>query len=114
MKNSFENLRKRLHKSIEENRFYSEKIRKLSEQFDKLINSYYKNERQYYEENFMHIKYNETLNHLRKISREFGKFPTIEEWNKYAKEQDLLCSESLKYISGINWHALRNRTLSEK
>ena len=36
-------------------------------------------------------------------------FPTVKEWNKYAKENQLLSSESIKYIAGVNWHELRNR-----
>ena len=45
----------------------------------------------------------------RKITRDFVEFPTIEEWNHYAKENDLLNSESLKYISDRSWHDLRNK-----
>ena len=61
----------------------------------------------------MYIKYLESINCLRKIARDFVRFPTIKEWNYYAKENNLLNSESLKYISGNSWHDLRNRILSE-
>ena len=42
------------------------------------------------------------------------KFPTVKEWNIYAKENQLLSSESIKYIAGVNWHELRNRIKLEK
>ena len=113
MIDNFERLRKKLHESIEKNGFQSEETRKISAKFDELVNSYYKNEKQFKEENVIHDKYTESINTLRKIAREFAKFPTVEEWNKYAKEKDLLSSESLKYISGLNWHKLRNRILAE-
>ena len=43
-------------------------------------------------------------------SKEMLKDPELGE---YAKEELLLCSESLKCISGLNWHDLRNRIISE-
>ena len=62
----------------------------------------------------MYKKYVESINAIEKITQDFGEFPSIPEWNKYAKEKDLLNSESIKYISGLNWHDLRNRTISRK
>ncbi|MCI8640981.1 MAG: hypothetical protein HFJ59_03805 [Clostridia bacterium] len=105
----FEKLRIRLEISIDKNGLDSKKTKKLIEEFEKLVNSYYKNELQYHEESIMYIKYKESIKELENISKNFSKFPTIDEWNKYAKEHNLLCSESIKYISGINWHDLRNR-----
>ena len=113
MLDNFERLRKKLHDSIEKNGIDSEKTKKLSERFDKMVNNYYKNEKQYHEDSLMHIKYLESIQSLKRITKDFVKFPSVQEWNYYAKEKDLLSSESLKYISGNNWHHLRNRTLSE-
>ena len=93
MLNRFERLREKLNNSIEKYGIESEKTRKLSDKFNKLLNK----------------KYIESIKTLEKITSDFSKFPTINEWNKYAKEKDLLCSESIKYITGINWHELRNR-----
>lgn len=113
MINDFEKLRKKLHETIEVYGLDSEKTRKISKRYNELVNSYYQNEKQYHRDNVMYIKYLESINCLRKIARDFVRFPTIKEWNYYAKENNLLNSESLKYISGNSWHDLRNRILSE-
>ncbi len=109
MINDFEKLRKKLEESIEVNGLDSEQTRKLSQRYNELVNFYYQNERQYRKDNPIYIKYVESIKYLRKITKDFVEFPTIREWNYYAKENDLLNSESLKYISGSNWHELRNR-----
>ena len=109
MLNKFERLREKLNNSIEKYGIESEKTRKLSDKFNKLLNIYYNKEVQYSKESLMYKKYIESIKTLEKITTDFSKFPTINEWNKYAKEKDLLCSESIKYITGINWHELRNR-----
>lgn len=113
MINDFEKLREKLHETIEKNGLDSEQAIKISNRYNKLVNSYYQKEKQYSEENIMHTHYIESIKALRKITRDFVKFPTIKEWNHYAKENNLLNSESLKYISGNSWHDLRNRVLSE-
>lgn len=110
----FEKLQEKLHESIEKNGLNSEQTRKISKKYNELINLYYKNETQYHEGDMMGIKYMESIKCLKKITRDFVKFPTIKEWNYYAKENDLLNSESLKYISGNSWHDLRNRILAEE
>lgn len=109
----FKKLQNELHKNIEKYGLNSEKTRKISEKYNKLVNSYYEKERLYHEGNLMHIKYKLSLSKLRQITIEFGKFPSIEEWNQYAKQLNFLSSESIKYISGNNWHDLRNRTMTE-
>lgn len=113
MIDDFEKLRKKLHNSIEKNGLDSTKTKKISERFDKMVNNYYKNEKQYHQNSFVHDKYLESIQSLKKITKDFVKFPSVPEWNKYAKEKNLLSSESLKYISGNNWHDLRNRILAE-
>lgn len=113
MISDFEKLRGKLHESIERNGIDSEQTRKISNRYNELINSYYENERQYRKDEVMGIKYIESVKCLKKITKDFVKFPTIKEWNYYAKENGLLNSESLKYISGNTWHNLRNRILAE-
>lgn len=110
----FERLRKKLNSSIEKYGLNSDKTNKISLRFDKLINSYYKKETQYSHKSIMYKKYVESVNELEKITHDFAEFPSIPEWDQYAKQKDLLSSESIKYISGLNWHDLRNRTLSKK
>lgn len=61
----------------------------------------------------MYNAYLDSMFGLRKISKIFGEFPTIDEWNKYAKENYLLNSESIKYISGLDWNKLRNQIKKE-
>ncbi len=109
MKDKIERLREKLHISIEKYGLSSEKTKVISEEFNELINIYYKNEVQFPEDSIMDKKYKKSIDLLKRITSDFAKFPTIDEWNKYAKEQCLLCSESIKYITGLNWHELRNR-----
>lgn len=113
MINDFEKLREKLHESIETFGLNSDKTRKISIKYNELVNNYYEKEQQYHKGNFMHEKYLESVQALKKITKDFVKFPTIKEWNHYAKENDLLNSESLKYISGNTWHELRNRIILE-
>ena len=109
MINDFEKMRQKLHEAIELNGLSSEKTRKISERYNELVNLHYQKERQYNHNNLMYKKYVESVNYLKKITRDFIEFPTIKKWNHYAKENNLLNSESLKYISGSSWHDLRNK-----
>lgn len=109
MINDFEKLRDKLHESIEIYGLDSEQTRKISKRYNDLVNDYYQNEKQYNEDSLMYKKYIESVKSLRKMTKDFIEFPTIKLWNFYAKEHNLLNSESLKYISGNNWHNLRNR-----
>lgn len=103
-----EKLRQKLHRNIEEYGLNSEEVYKISIEMDKLLNK-----RGYNEKNLMYNKYLESMFELRKISKIFGEFPTISEWNKYAKENYLLNSESIKYMSGLDWNRLRSRIKKE-
>lgn len=102
--NAVEELRKKLHEAIEEYGINSEEVYKISTEMDKLLNK-----RGYDDKNVMYNKYLDSMFELRKITNLFAKFPTVEEWNKYAKENLLLNSESIKNISGLNWHKLKDR-----
>ena len=110
MINDFEKLREKLNESIEVYGLRSEKTKKISERYNELVNNYYKKEQQYHEGNFMHEKYLESIQALKKITRDFVTFPTIKEWNHYAKENDLLNSESLKRCRKI----MRLKTITGK
>ena len=102
--NEVEELRKKLHEAIEEYGINSEEVYKISTEMDKLLNR-----RAYDDKNVMYNKYLDSMYELRKITNLFAKFPTIDEWNRYAKENMLLNSESIKYISGLDWNKLRDR-----
>lgn len=103
-----EQLRNKLHEAIDKYGIDAEETRKISAEMDKLLNK-----RGYNEKNLMYNKYLESMFELRKISKIFGEFPTISEWNKYAKENYLLNSESIKYMSGLDWNRLRSRIKKE-
>lgn len=103
-----ERLRKKLHNCIEKFGLDAEQTKKVSKELDELINEYMKRQKIYPEGNIMINKYNNAIEKLEKLTAEFGEFPSIEKWNKYAKEKVLLNSESIKYISGLNWHELRD------
>ena len=111
MISNFEKIRNKLHKAIEIHGINSEITKKISNRYDQLVSSYYQNEKQFHKGSFMHMKYLESIEHLRDITTQFMKFPTVQEWNNYAKKNNLLSSESLKYISGNSWHNLRNKIL---
>lgn len=57
----------------------------------------------------MENKYKESMKHLQKITKDFKKFPTIKEWNCYAKQNELLSSVTIKYISGSSWSELKTK-----
>lgn len=99
-----EQLRHKLHEAIDKYGINAEETRKISVEMDKLLNK-----RGYNEKNLMYNKYLESMFELRRITKLFAKFPSVDEWNKYAKEKLLLNSESIKYISGLNWHKLKDR-----
>lgn len=108
-----ERKRRKLHESIKENGIDSEKTRKISVEIDNLLNEYYKKEKQYDEENTMLAFYRESLQELRNLTIDLGSFPTTQVWNNYAMKNNCLNNVSIEYISGLNWHKLRTRILSE-
>lgn len=103
-----EELRQKLHRAIEEYGLNSKEVYMISVKMDSLLNK-----RGYTNSNTMYNAYLDSMFELRKISKIFGEFPTIDEWNKYAKENYLLNSESIKYISGLDWNKLRNQIKKE-
>lgn len=103
-----EELRQKLHRAIEEYGLNSEEVYMTSVKMDSLLNK-----RGYTNNNTMYNAYLDSMFELRKISKIFNEFPFVDEWNKYAKEKYLLNSESLKYISGLNWHKLKDKIKKE-
>ena len=103
-----EELRQKLHRAIEEYGLNSKEVYMISVKMDSLLNK-----RGYTNSNTMYNAYLDSMFELRKISKIFGEFPTIDEWNKYAKENYLLNSESIKYISGLDWNKFRNQIKKE-
>ena len=112
MKERLKRIRNKLDAIVEKYVLNSKETKKVSKRFDEVLNEYYKKEVQYPKDSFIYLKYEESIKCLKEITRKKEKFPTIQEWNKYAKKHELLSSESIKYISGVNWHELRNRTIN--
>lgn len=108
-----ERLRERMHKVIDLYGIDSKEVRRVSSKLDKLINLSYSHEKEYPEKAEMKYYYYESYEHLKKITREYGQFPTIAEWTKYCKEMCLLCAVSMQYISGRNWNDLRDFIITE-
>lgn len=108
-------LRNKLHKSINKHGLDSDETRKISDEMDKLINEYYDSIKQieYPSDSEMRLYYELSYRALKTITQQLERFPTIQEWNQYAKENYLLSSISIQYISKLNWNYLRTKILRE-
>lgn len=112
-------IREELHKSIENNGLNSAKVRELSDRIDKLIATYYKDNRSkdmgrfYKEGDVMGTDYNRSYQYLKSLTIDLNEFPSVELWDKFAKKNNCLSSSSMQYISGFNWHKLRERVKSD-
>lgn len=102
-------LRIKLEKAIEEKGLNSNEVRELSDKIDKLINEYEQSIKivEYPNNSLMLEYYKKSYAELKKITEDFKKFPSVAEWNFYAKENDLLSHVSMEYISKLNWNYLR-------
>lgn len=112
-------LQNKLDKNIEKYGLSDKKTIELSEKIDAYINYYYATikERQYSTGSEMFLYYRMSYDKLKELTKENEKFPSAEEWNKYAKQNHFLCSESMKYISMLDWNYLRvkiNREINLK
>lgn len=103
------NLRSKLHKSIKENGLNSEETRKISSDIDILINEYYDSieKTKYPLDSEMIVYFNKSYEALKNMTKQLKKFPTVREWNKYAKENKYLLHLSLEYISKLDWNYLQ-------
>lgn len=109
------NLRNKLHESIKKNGLDSDKTRKISDEIDVLINEYYNNIQQikYPADSEMKVYYEQSYKQLKIVTQQLERFPSVQEWNKFAKENYLLSSTSMQYISKLNWNYLRTKILRE-
>ena len=108
-------LRNKLHKSIKKNGLDSDETRKISDEMDKLINEYYDNIQRisYPTDSEMRLYYEQSYKQLKIVTQQLERFPSVQEWNKFAKENCLLSSMSMQYISKLNWNYLRAKVLRE-
>ncbi len=102
-------IKKKLENSIRKNGLNSPETRKISDKIDKAINDYYSSIKSvnFPSNSKMEVFYKRSYFILKKITEDFGKFPTVVEWNKYAKENGYLSSTSMEYISKLNWNYLK-------
>jgi hypothetical protein len=109
------NLRNKLHESIKNNGLDSDKTRKISDEIDVLINEYYNNIQQikYPADSEMKVYYEQSYKQLKIVTQQLESFPSVQEWNKFAKKNCLLSSMSMQYISKLNWNYLRTKILRE-
>lgn len=109
-----EKLREKLHRSIDKNGLNANETQRISSEVDKLVNRYYEKEREYQKnEGALSKEYIEAYEELKKLTKQFGEFPSVPAWNHYAKQKVLISSESIKYISGLNWNELRSKVFLE-
>lgn len=108
-----EKLRKKLHDAIEKEGINSEEVAKISKELDEVINEFNKKQQVFSNDNDMKSAYDKSIVKLKQITIDFGNFPSVQEWDHFAKDNSLLSSESIKYISRLNWHELREKTLYE-
>lgn len=102
-------LRNKLHETIKKTGINSEETKKISDEIDIIINEYYDSvETTEYPKNSKMIEYyDKSYSALKDITKELKKFPTVKEWNQYAKENNYLCHISLEYISKLDWNYLQ-------
>ena len=112
-----ERLKMKLDQEVKINGINSKKARRYSIQIDFLLNKYYNivypTEKKYEQNSLMYRYYKISFSKLKQLTRDFSKFPTTEEWNHFAKEHHYLNHISMQYISGFDWHKLRDVILSE-
>lgn len=108
-------LRKKLDKSIEKYGLNSDETAQISNEMDKLIKEYYSNIKtvEYPELSDMIVYYKKSYNMLKHVTLQLKKFPTISEWNTFAKENNALSHISLEYISKLNWNYLEVKVKRE-
>lgn len=118
MKNLLSEIRKtqkKLNDSIIKNGLNSSKTKEISLKVDKLINEYYNSIETVQFPPWSNSDYHYKLayNILKDITLMNKRFPTIEEWNKIAKERVLFSAVSIQYISNLNWNYLRAKVEKE-
>lgn len=91
-------LKEKINEAIEKYGIHSDRVYQLSLELDEEIAQYYKQKKE--NKNTNYIK---SVERLKKYIQENNQMPTAEEWNKIAKEEMYLSSESMKYIGNIKF-----------
>ena len=88
------NLKNKMYQYIEKYGLTSNKTVNASQQLDKELNKYYS------ENSSMIYFYKQSIDGLLKYYNIHASFPSITEWNSYAKKENYLSHESIQYICG--------------
>lgn len=104
-------LRKKLDKSVEKNGTEAEETKRISREMDNLINEYYENKKVTGAPEWSN--FDKAYEELKRITKEFNEFPSARAWDKYAQEKNYLSNTSMQYISGLDWHKLRDKIKAE-
>lgn len=102
-------LQKKLNKSILRNGLDSNETKEISSKIDELINEYYQSLeiRKYPSTSIIGCYYEMSYMRLKMMTIENEKFPSIEEWNRYAKENNLLSATAIQYVNMLDWNYVR-------
>lgn len=108
------NVRKKLNESVKINGIQSEETRKLSDEMDSLINYYYRSiQIVEISDPILLNGYYKSYTYLKEYVKDVTKFPTKAEWSMYAKIHKCLNTESMQYISMLDWRHLEKRIKME-
>lgn len=116
LNNEIRNLQSKLNTDAQKNKLHDMETLEISNKIDELINHYYllsMQKRKFPTNSKMDLFYDASYKALKELTIKNNKFPQLEEWNKYAKENKLLSSESIKYISMLEWKYLKLRVNKE-
>lgn len=90
-----EKLKQKINEAIEKYGLHSDKVYQLSLELDNEIEKYYKENK--------NTNYIKSVERLKKYIKDNNRMPTVEEWNKIAKQENYLSSESMKYMGNIKF-----------
>lgn len=107
-------VRKKLNESVRTNGIQSDETRKLSDEMDILINHYYRSIQIVEIKDSVLINgYYKSYSYLKEYVKDITEFPTKTQWSKYATKHGCLNTESMRYISMLDWRHLEKRIRME-
>lgn len=108
-------LQKKLNDSAIKNGVNSNKTKEISLKVDELINEYYESIkiRQYPTTSIIGNCYEASYRELKFMTLDNNKFPSVQEWNKYAKQNCLLSATAIQYINMLDWNYIRAKVVRE-
>lgn len=108
-------MQKKLNDSTIKNGVNSNKTREISLKVDELINEYYESIkiRQYPPTSIIGNCYEVSYRELKFITLDNSKFPSVQEWNEYAKQNCLLSATAIQYVNMLDWNYIRAKVARE-